>query len=625
MPHTSASQTSQILFNALEGLTAFSGNPSQFLTRLIEIKQTAVHAKSAALIRLDSSGTPGLITASPAMEMTGQPPGWLKIVLSNPDKLLNSPGINCHFIARDNGFESYLVSMPLDVKEYKNGTEIYVLQVKDKTDLQHRIEMLQVLMPYYSYFESKSREQEYKAKTNRLYTAFAVLMKLGECEEFLEAGLCLCNEISARWSCSRVSFGVFNGRNVKFKALSNSEKFNPKMDMVRELVSVMEESVDQNLEIVYPQQGDGVYVCRQAQNFSKKHGPLSILSVPMRRNGNIFGVITLEREETRPFSDNEIQLYRLIAELFAPQLYNLKLKDRPFFLKWGDGIKNLSSLALGAKHTWIKLIIIFLIVSGIWLSQQKVMYKVESTFSFESENARIISAPFSGKISRMFVENGDIVTKESPLFQLDITELELKLKKLQAQKIQLLKKVAVALRENKPAQEQIARAEIKATEAQTNLIQYSIDNALIKATMSGTIVGNDLKKLQFSVVPFGKTILELVETQNVAPALFIPEDQIADIALSQTGELAATGYPDRKIKFEIISIEKNAVVLAQKNVFKAKARILDTKNTHQNIDQNINWVRQGMEGVALVDIEPRLMIWVYTRKAVNWARMYFWL
>jgi len=606
----------QILFKSLQGLNSFTGEPSEFLKQLIRVKRLAAEAICAALIKIDPAGRPGLITASPIINLKA-PPAWLNLVLENPEKILKTAIINCHFIETlENGLESYLVSMPLNATEYTHATEIYILHVKNKAVLHRRLELLQALMPFYSYFEGRTREIEYRAKTHRLYTAFDVLMKLNGCDEFLEAAISLCNELSARWSCSRVSFGLFNGKDVKFKALSNSEKFNKKMSIVRDLVSVMEESIDQNLEIVYPQQGAGVYVCRQAQQFSKTHGPLSLLSVPIRYNGELFGVITLERGENRPFTDNEIQLFRLICDLFAPHLFNLKLKDRLFFIKWADGVKQLSSLVIGAKYTWIKLIIIILAGLSIFLSQKQVMYKVESTFSFQTQKARVIAAPFSGKISRMFVENGDRVIKDTPLFQMDITELELKLKKLQAQKIQLLKKVTVALRENKPAEEQIARAEIKATEAESDLIQYSIDNAIALATMTGTVVGNDLKKLQFSVVPFGKTILELAETDNLEPLLFVPEDQIADIKPLQKGELVATGYPDRRIQFEIISVEKNAVVLAQKNVFKTRARIINK--------QELDWIRGGMEGVAQVDIEPRLMVWVYTRKAINWIRMYFW-
>jgi multidrug resistance efflux pump len=606
----------EALFQSLQSLNSFDGEPSEFLRNLMRVKRFAADAVSAALIKVDSTGKPGLVTAAPPVNLS-DPPKWLNIVMENPEKILQTSSINCHFIQiLDNTLNSYLVSMPLNINDHRNGIELYILHVKDKKELDRRVEILQLLMPYYSYFEGRIREKEHEAKTLRLYTAFEVLMKISLCKEFLEAALSLCNELASRWSCSRVSFGIFNGRNVKFKALSNSEKFNKKMSIIQNLVSVMEESVDQNMEIVYPQQGAGVYVCRQAQRFSGKYGPLSLLSVPFRYNGKIFGVITLEREEKRPFNNNDIQLLRLIGDLFAPQFFHLKLKDRFFYIKMADGIKQIFSFIIGAKHTWLKLIILLATGSVIWLSQYKVMYKAESTFLFKAEKARIIAAPFSGKISKMFVENGDNVAEEMPLFQLDTTELDLKLKKLQAEKIHLLKKITIAMREYKPAEEQIARAEIKAVEAESNLIRHSINQSIVKATMTGSVVGSDLKKMQFSVVQFGKTIMNLVKTDNLQPLLYIPDDQIIDIKPGQTGELAATGYPDKKIRFRVLTVEKKAVILAQKNVFKAKAEIIDK--------ENLNWIRAGMEGVALVDIEPRLMIWVYTRKAVNWVRMYFW-
>ena len=202
------------------------------------------------------------------------------------------------------------------------------------------------------------------------------------------------------------------------------------------------------------------------------------------------------------------------------------------------------------------------------------------------------------------------------MFSLDTKELELNLRNLQAKHLQSLKKAAVALREGKAAEEQIARAEAKGMQAEIDLVEYSIRRAHIKSQMTGTIVADELEKQQYSVVELGKSILEIIEADKLEAVLYVPEDQIADVSIGQKGELAAAGYPDRKISFEIVDIEKVARVIEQKNVYRVKAHLLPLE---------YDMMRAGMEGVARVNVEERLLAWVWTRKAVNWLRMTLWL
>ena len=61
-----------------------------------------------------------------------------------------------------------------------------------------------------------------------------------------------------------------------------------------------------------------------------------------------------------------------------------------------------------------------------------------------------------------------------------------------------------------------------------------------------------------------------------------------------------------------------ARVIEQKNVYLVKTEIIKD----EKID--LSWIRAGMEGVAQINSDERLMVWIYTRKAINWLRMYFW-
>jgi hypothetical protein len=35
-------------------------------------------------------------------------------------------------------------------------------------------------------------------------------------------------------------------------------------------------------------------------------------------------------------------------------------------------------------------------------------------------------------------------------------------------------------------------------------------------------------------------------------------------------------------------------------------------------------LRPGMEGVGKIEIEPRRLIWIWTHRLMNWARLFVW-
>ena len=105
----------------------------------------------------------------------------------------------------------------------------------------------------------------------------------------------LCNELASRAGATRVSLGWVRGDNVKLKAMSHTEEFDKKQELSVQLMKVMEECFD-NDEIVQYEPGGTASntVTREAQVLSRMQGNETVLSLPLRRNGETVGVITLE-------------------------------------------------------------------------------------------------------------------------------------------------------------------------------------------------------------------------------------------------------------------------------------------------------------------------------------------
>src|SRR5205823_4319470 len=115
-------------------------------------------------------------------------------------------------------------------------------------------------------------------------------------EGFEAAAQSLCNELATRTGAARVSLGWTKGKNIKVVALSHTEKFDKKQELIQQVQKVMEECADQEMPVQFDptNEASSQNVTRDAQIFSRSQGGNIVLSLPLRRKDEIEGVVTLE-------------------------------------------------------------------------------------------------------------------------------------------------------------------------------------------------------------------------------------------------------------------------------------------------------------------------------------------
>ena len=70
-------------------------------------------------------------------------------------------------------------------------------------------------------------------------------------------------------------------------------------------------------------------ITRRHEELSRQHGAGAVCSVPLGKEGQIFGVLTFERLADNPFETSTVEMCEAIASMVGPVL-NLKLReDRP--------------------------------------------------------------------------------------------------------------------------------------------------------------------------------------------------------------------------------------------------------------------------------------------------------
>lgn len=475
----------------------------------------------------------------------------------------------------------------------------------------------------------------------RLRHAYEVLAATNEPTKFLAAAMALCNQLAAKFGLTRAGLGILRGRYVRLRALSHTEKITRQMQLVLDIESAMEEALDQDNETIFPPAKDASYVYRAAEHLANRHGPSAVVALPLRRAGKVHGVLLVERKIDKPFSAEEIESLRLIAELVTARMLDLYDKDRFVAVKAAKATRHGLSYLVGAKHTWVKVLAVAVLGLAGFAIFAKGTYKVDAPFVVETVEKQLVSAPFEGLIRTVNADVGDTVVDArlaslfdavnapSPvlpdllpvrpahvLATLDTAELQNRLAEAKASLLNAEQQMHIARKEGKTSEVQLAEAEADKARAQVRLYEWQIERGTLRANITGTIFSGDLKKRIGGKTQTGEVLFEIGAQHQLRAELSVPEDMVAELKVGQTGQLASLAAPERKYTFRVERINPIAEAVETRNVFKVRVSFIDPPSEA---------LKPGVEGLAKVHAGEASYGWIWTHRLVNWVRMKLWL
>ncbi|MBL8745600.1 MAG: HlyD family efflux transporter periplasmic adaptor subunit [Phycisphaerae bacterium] len=572
-------------------------------------------AETGAIVRVGPGGPTELLALFPAARPGQSQPAWL------------DPAVDAFRDSGDDGprvipvefAESFATApvasiavVPLAVNGASRVVGLYL--VRGPTHALGAI--LQRLCATAGLFETLTlrREKAEHHAHNRARTLVLESLAAGaEHERFAPATIGMCNGLASLWRCNRASIGIVRRRAVNVVAMSQTEKIVRKTGLVQDIESAMEECADQDIEIRLPLDPADIVIARAHAELADRHGSGAILSLPLRHAENVFGVITLERDATHPFTAEEVEAARLYAELVTNRLVTLERYGRHLPLRL---LEDAIGAIVGPRQTWLKLAAALVLLGILFLTFVPGVYRVESTFRIEAASRRVIPAPFDGYIREVFVEVGDeLPNAGTPLARLDDSELRLQLASARAELSALQREIAIAQRDRKEAESQMARAKAEQAAARAELIEHQIGQSLLVAPEPGLVLSGDLKRLLGAPVRTGDHLFEVAQLDSLRADAYVPEDRIADIQPGQSGELATAAFPANHLKFTVERIEPAAELRHERNVFRVRLRL----------ESRPAWLRPGMEGLARVDVGRRPYGSIWFRRAADWIRMKLWI
>jgi len=618
---------SATLAEVLEQLAKFDGPPEQFLAAMLQVQCKIAPSEGGTILRHTGEGKVDVLGVYPPLAPNAQAPAWLSravevsLTAQGKDTIVKPlPDIGSGLY--ETTPSNHLILIPLRSGGI-TGFEAFLVNSNNPAIVARARERLELTTSLLSLYEMRQTLARRNVDLERLRESMEVVACLNEHSRMKAATMALCNEVASRWLCERVALGFLHGRYVKVAAMSHTEKFTRKMKLVQDIESAMEECLDQDIEVIHPAQQGAAYVCRAASDLANRHGPTTVLSIPLRREDKVIGVLTIERAVNKPYTIDEVETLRLMCDLCAARLSELHEHDRWIGAKALQSSRKAASWFVGAEHTWVKLIGLAIIGFLAFAIFVKGPDRIDATFIIEATQRQVVTAPYSGYLTEVLVEPNSVVKKGDIIARLDTAELTLQIAAAKAEKASYETEANQAEAEGKTAQKQIALAKAAKVDAQIDLLQHQRSQAAIVAKIDGVVIAGDLKQ-QIGILVEPKTILfEIAPLQHVRAELAIPEARIADVSLQSKGDMASASAPGTYLPFAIERINPVAEVVEQKNVFKARAK-LDTTQQLQAMIQN-GEIKIGSKGVAKINVGEKSYGYLWTRDLVNWMRMKLWL
>lgn len=425
----------------------------------------------------------------------------------------------------------------------------------------------------------------------------------------------LINEFTREFLCERVTIGKIKTHHAQVVALSNSAKFDAKSNLIQSISAAMDEAIDQDQIVVYPETDpENTGITYAHAELARKFGSGAICTIPFVFNESVFAILTMERSESNPFDKETISICEQTLALLSPFL---KLKhDEELLLIQKLGIAAKKSLAstFGYKHLGIKLSALLTLTLIGFSAITNDDFRIHADAVLEGRIQRTIPAPMDGFIKLANVRAGDTVSKGEIMAEMEDIDIKLEKIELESEQQQVQRKYRDAMASRDLVQIRILNAQLSQIDAKIKLQHKQLQRTQIKTPFSGFVIEGDLSQSLGAPVEKGDSLFKIAPLDVYRVILKVSERSISYIRHGQHGTLVLSSTPDTKIKLWIEKITEVASTDDGSNIFRVEAALLNPSNL----------LRPGMEGIGKIKIGQRKLLWIWTHDLIDWVKLWAW-
>lgn len=430
-------------------------------------------------------------------------------------------------------------------------------------------------------------------------------------EHFDEAAIASVNSVCRLLGASQVQLGWVTGLRSRVVARSSTAWLENSSDSLRLAAAAMDEALDLRDSVVWPAP-DPAPPLPAHQAYAQFNRGAALLTVPLRSQGAIVGLLLLERAQ--PYSSAELRVAEAMATLLGPALARQRQAGESMAAHGRRRLRQGLGRLTDTRHAAWKLGGATLVVAVLVAAVLPVPYRVTAPVEVEGEIQRAVAAPFAGFIRDAAVRAGDSVRQGQRMARLDDKDLQLERVRWQAELEMAEKKGREAMAAGNRVDLSLAAAQAAQARAQLGLALERLARTEILAPFDGVVVSGDLSQQLGSPAEQGKVLFEVAPLTAWRLMLKVDERDIDQVQVGQRGEIRLPGLPGESLPFTVKRLTSVATAQEGRNTFRVEAEVGPAAQR----------LRPGMEGVAKVQAGERTALWVAGHRFVDWLHITAW-
>ncbi len=434
-----------------------------------------------------------------------------------------------------------------------------------------------------------------------------------------ELAFALTNEICNKMGAEQVALGIVKHDRIRVLSISGMDEIKHQSPGVSSMRAAMEECLDASTMIVYQasaewsdQQNDSS-TYRLHKQWHTATGGDAVASIPLSAGEETVAVVSIRRRPSDPYKPGQLDEVRTRIEPFGGSLVMTQRAGRSLPRHAIDKLHQSIAALRQPGRIGAQVMALIALLGTITFFFGSMNYDLRVPAVLTPASLRHVAAPFQAVLSSAIAMEGKRVTQGDILCELDHGMLDQQRSELRAELTVIEHRIDRALADNIPVEAQLAQAEKKLILTKLDIVESRIEQAVVRAPISGMIVQGDLRKSIGSVIAQGDPLFAIAPLNEWHLELQVPEQSAAELIVQQAGVFSTFASPENVHAFQVHSIYGETQQRANRNVIIAEATV-ETKG---------GWVRPGMEGVARVRVGSRRIWWITLHRMIDYMRLYY--
>ncbi len=447
-----------------------------------------------------------------------------------------------------------------------------------------------------------------------------VLSKVGQYKSVEQFAYAMTNAAKQRFGCEQTALGMVWRGKLKVACISGLDQINHRTPGVHLIEQAMGECADAREPIIEQNvdRWDSGEVAADGMLHKRWRAACtgaSVASVPVMAGDELVAILSLRRTFDEPFDADEIAAIQKLLAPLGSAIPLIASATRSLPAHAVHSTKRSADWLFRPRSITKKLLISGAIAGAMWYALMPAMYRVTTPGTVIAEREYVVAATFGGRISEVRVREGERVKAGDLMIELDTTRLqtEAAVQRSEIARAEIRMKEAIATSD--PAGAAVARAELDVHFARLEDIHDRIDDASIRAPRDGIVTGDDISNLQGRVVAEGEPLLAIADDSRLALELRLPQSRITDVAPGSSLRFASHARPEDPGVSTLTHIASSGAEHEGRTIFLAKSPLPEGQD----------WLRPGMEGVAIIDAGMHPNWWIGLHRVIDAARLRFWI